>query len=172
MVSRHQTRRRLKKKHIEHHHLLLRLETAECPAQNDARELERLLAMILEDIGMKPLDSPRVYYVERPVYNEGLTGIVPIQTSHIAFHFWSNPEREILRTAAAGANCLLQFDLYTCGSLSRAQICRVLEHLSRFKPTGAELTLLNRNRGLAIERHVSWTKERGSWAAWLRKMRV
>lgn len=172
MASRRQTRRRAKQKHIEHHHLLLRLETAKCPTRNEARELERLLAMILEDIGMKPLDSPRVYYVERPIYNEGLTGIVPIQTSHIAFHFWSNPERDILRTAAGGANCLLQFDLYTCGSLSRAQISRVLEHLSQFKPTGAELTLLNRNRGLAIERHVSWDTDRGPWAAWLRKMRA
>lgn len=172
MAPRRQTRRRRKEKHIEHHHLLLRLETTECPTREDARELERLLATILAEIGMKPLDSPRVYYVERPVYNEGLTGIVPIQTSHIAFHFWSNPQREILRTAAAGANCLLQFDLYTCGSLSRAQICLVLKHLSHFKPTGAELTLLNRNRGLAIERHVAWDTGRGSWASWLQKMRA
>jgi S-adenosylmethionine/arginine decarboxylase-like enzyme len=170
MAPRRHTRR-AKRNHIEHHHLLLRMETASCPAKEGARDLERLLATIIEDIGMKALDGPRVYSVEHPIYNRGLTGIVPIQTSHIAFHFWSNPERDILRTASAGANCLLQFDLYTCGALSRAQICRVLHHLSRFKPTGAELTLLNRNRGLAIERHVAWDTGRGSWGAWLQKMR-
>ncbi len=157
--------------HIEHHHLLLRLETEACPSADQKREMELMIQMILNDIGMKTLDVPRVYYVTEPAYNEGLTGIVPIQTSHIAFHFWANPERNILKTAGAGAKCLLQFDLYTCGTLSRAQICRVLKHLGRFKPTGAELTLLNRNRGLAIERHLQWDTQQGSWAAWLRRLR-
>lgn len=132
--------------------------------------MELMIQVILDDIGMKGLDTPRVYYVREPVYNEGLTGIVPIQTSHIAFHFWANPDREILKTESQGARCLLQFDLYTCGTLSRQQICRVLKHLTRFKPTGAELTLLNRNRGLAIEKHVQWDSAHGSWAAWLRRL--
>lgn len=169
-MTRRKTRRN-SRNHVEHHHLLLRLETATCPAKEDMREFEHFLEMILTDIGMKLLDVPRVYYVSEPAYNAGLTGIVPIQTSHIAFHFWKNPDREILKTRAAGANCLLQFDLYTCGALTRAQIYKVLHHLSRFKPTGAELTLLNRNRGLAIERHVQWHTGRGSWGSWLNRMR-
>lgn len=163
--------KRVRPEHIEHHHLLLRLETGACPSADDKREMELMIQTILNDIGMKMLDVPRIYYVTEPAYNEGLTGIVPIQTSHIAFHFWANPDRDILKTAAAGAKCLLQFDLYTCGTLSRGQMYRVMKHLAQFKPTGAELTLLNRNRGLAIERHLQWDLQQGSWITWLRRLR-
>ena len=155
---------------IEHHHMLLRLETQRCPERADVRQTETLIHEIIKDIGMNQLDTPRVYYVTEPKYNEGLTGIVPIQTSHIAFHFWNSPDREIL--CCPESRCLLQFDLYTCGTLVPAQIAKVLAHLAEYKPTHAELTLLNRNTGLAIEKHVQWDSRKGpSWGAWLRRMR-
>ncbi len=150
--------------------MLLRLETQSCPKQEDIRATEHLIHTIIRDIGMKQLDTPRVYYVTEPKYNEGLTGIVPIQTSHIAFHFWNSPNRDIL--SCPESRCLLQFDLYTCGTLSRGQVAKVLTHLAQFKPTHAELTLLNRNTGLAIKKHVQWDSRRSpGWSTWLRRMR-
>jgi S-adenosylmethionine/arginine decarboxylase-like enzyme len=150
--------------------MLLRLETQRCPERDDVRQTETLIHEIIKDIGMNQLDTPRVYYVTEPKYNEGLTGIVPIQTSHIAFHFWNSPDREIL--CCPESRCLLQFDLYTCGTLVPAQIAKVLAHLAEYKPTHAELTLLNRNTGLAIEKHVQWDSRKGpGWGAWLRRMR-
>jgi S-adenosylmethionine/arginine decarboxylase-like enzyme len=157
-------------KRIEHHHMLLRLETQTCPKEEDIRKTEGLVHTIIRDIGMKQIDTPRVYYVNEPKYNEGVTAIVPIQTSHIAFHFWNTPDREIL--CCPESRCLLQFDLYTCGTLVPAQIAKVLAHLAQYRPTHAELTLLNRNTGLAIEKHVQWDSRKGpAWSTWLRRMR-
>jgi S-adenosylmethionine/arginine decarboxylase-like enzyme len=83
---------------IQHHHFLLRMEMKTCPASTDKAKAKSLIQRIVKDIHMHLLDIPRVYYVSRPIYNEGLTAIAPIQTSHIAFHFWKNPEPAILKS--------------------------------------------------------------------------
>jgi S-adenosylmethionine/arginine decarboxylase-like enzyme len=154
---------------IQHHHLLLRMEMRRCPAATDKKEVEALLLRIVKDIHMTPLDKPHMYYVKHPYYNEGLTGIVPIQTSHIAFHFWKNPEPAILK--APNSRCLLEFDLYTCGELSRADIRRVLHHLTGFQPTRADVTVLNRKWSLAIDRHQHWSEEGSeTWPAWVERI--
>jgi S-adenosylmethionine/arginine decarboxylase-like enzyme len=126
-----------------------------------------MIDQIIRDIHMKSLAKPHVYYVESPQYNEGLTGIAPIETSHIAFHFWTRPDPKILHTKAS--HCLLEFDIYTCGSLSQRNVGRVLHHLTQYKPAYADITLLNRNMGLTIERHMHWNQENSplSWAEWL-----
>ncbi len=168
MAKRKQTRKTRPKQRIEHHHLLVRMETRHCPSQNEVEVVKRKFQQIIHDIRMKPLAPPTVRYLEEPQENKGMTGIMPIETSHIAFHFWDTPEKSILTSPES--KCLLQFDLYTCGSLSHAQIARVLHHMSCYKPMAAEITLLNRNRGLAIEKHVRWNRaERGPWPAWLRR---
>jgi S-adenosylmethionine/arginine decarboxylase-like enzyme len=152
---------------IQHHHLLLRLELETCPKKEDKEKIENLIQHIIDDIQMKSLAPPRVYYVEYPKYNEGLTGIAPIETSHIAFHFWTRPDKRILHTSKS--NCLLEFDIYTCGSLTQRNIAHVLHHLTQFKPTYADITVLNRNWGLTIERHMHWDMNSNarSWANWL-----
>jgi S-adenosylmethionine/arginine decarboxylase-like enzyme len=122
---------------------------------------------IIKDIQMKPLDTPKIYYVSRPHYNEGLTAITPIQTSHIAFHFWSNPDRKILHHPES--KCLLEFDLYTCGTLTRRHIQRVLRHLTQFEPTHMNLTLLNRNLSLTIDQQVTWDKMDKGWVEWIQQ---
>ena len=98
---------------IQHHHMLLRLELQTCPgkSEKDKIKISKLIEQIIQDINMKSLAAPHVYYVEYPKYNEGLTGIAPIETSHIAFHFWSRPDQKILHTKKS--NCLLEFDIYT-----------------------------------------------------------
>jgi S-adenosylmethionine/arginine decarboxylase-like enzyme len=96
------------------------MEMETCPEYNDKHEAAKLIKNIIRDLHMRLLDKPHVYYVKVPTYNEGLTAISPIQTSHIAFHFWKNPERKILHQAES--KCLLEFDIYTCGNLTIKQI--------------------------------------------------
>jgi len=169
------TRRRGRgRKEIQHHHFLLRMETRNCPAaaDKDKEEARLLVERIVGDIDMKLLGEARVYYVESPHYNEGLTALAPIQTSHIAFHFWRNPERHILKNASS--RCLLEFDLYTCGTLNLQQIQKILHHLTRFHPTHVDATLLNRKYSLTVERKMIWDEARSGspWVKWIENLRT
>ena len=150
---------------IEHHHLLLRMETKNCPLEGDKEEAKELITHILKDIGMTLLGEPRVFYVNVPHYNEGLTALAPIQTSHIAFHFWKNPDRAILKNP--DSQCLLQFDLYTCGTLCLSKIQKILHHLTTYRPTHVNATVLNRNTSLSIETQSIWDARKSSWVDWL-----
>lgn len=145
------------------------METKTCPGPKDAAIAGALIEEIIRDIDMKPLDSARVYYVSKPAVNEGLTAILPIETSHIAFHFWAKPNPTILKSTES--RCLLEFDLYTCGSLRKHQIQKIMQHLSIFKPTRADITVLNRRWSLSIDRHTHWSADNGtSWYTWIKEM--
>jgi len=164
---RRKTRRVTKASKIQHHHLLLRCELGSCPSRQEKDKAIVLIQEIIRDINMKLLATPHVYYVSTPKYNEGLTAIAPIQTSHIAFHFWSCPDKNILHSEKA--NALLQFDVYTCGTLTIGQVKRIMHHLTQYTPYHVDLTLLNRNSGLLIERHIKWDSDDGkSWEEWLK----
>jgi S-adenosylmethionine/arginine decarboxylase-like enzyme len=142
------------------------MEMRSCPAATDKEDAVALIHNIVRDIDMELLATPHVYYVKYPRYNEGLTAIAPIKTSHIAFHFWKNPDRRILRSA--NGRCLLEFDIYTCGTLSLAKVAKVLHHLSHYRPTQVDATILNRKLSLTIDRHMRWSEDEGSsWTAWL-----
>ena len=151
--------------------MLLRMELERCPGPTDKEEARGLVERIIRDIQMKALAAPHVYYVKVPHYNEGLTAIVPIETSHIAFHFWNSPNTRILHNSKS--RCLLQFDVYTCGTLSVGQIKHVLHHLTQYGPCHVDITLLNRNWGLTIERHMKWdsAEATSSWEEWLNSQR-
>ena len=45
---------------IEHHHLLLRMETKTCPGPEDKEKAAKLITDIIHDIKMKLLGEPRV----------------------------------------------------------------------------------------------------------------
>jgi S-adenosylmethionine/arginine decarboxylase-like enzyme len=150
---------------VQHHHFLLRMETQSCPGPDDKEKAEHMIHMIINDIHMQLLDKPHVYYMKLPLFNEGLTAIAPIQTSHIAFHFWVRPDRQILHHKES--KCLLEFDIYTCGNMSMQQIHKVLHHLSVFKPTHVDATLLNRKWSLTIDKHIKWDLSQGPWTQWL-----
>jgi S-adenosylmethionine/arginine decarboxylase-like enzyme len=143
------------------------MELQSCPTELDKEKVSHMIDSIIHDIGMKSLASPHVYYMKYPRFNEGLTGIAPIETSHIAFHFWTRPDPKILHTAKS--KCLLEFDIYTCGTLTTRQVGRVLHHLTTYRPTYADITILNRNWGLTIDRHMHWSCEQNdlSWVEWL-----
>jgi len=151
---------------IQHHHFLLRMETKTCPGAEDKADAKALVKRILKDIHMNLLGDPRVFYVKVPHFNEGLTALAPIQTSHIAFHFWKNPDLTILQNPES--QCLLQFDLYTCGTLSLSQIKRILHHLTVYKPTHVNATLLNRNYDMTLERQLLWDTKQGPWGEWVK----
>ena len=168
MVNQNKTRKNKKNSHppIEHHHLLLRVETAICPLQQDKAKMEQMIHEIVGDIKMAPLGHTQVYYVDKPRFNEGLTAVQVIQTSHIAFHFWKNPEQNLLKSSKS--NCLLQMDVYTCVKLTSKQIGIILHALSRFNPTHADVTLLNRKWSLIVDKHDRWDEDaKCSWSQWI-----
>jgi S-adenosylmethionine/arginine decarboxylase-like enzyme len=66
--------------------------------------------------------------------NEGLTGVVVIETSHIAIHVWDAVEP-----------ALVQLDVYTCSTLDKDIIFAELE---QWNPTKVEYKYLDREFGL------------------------
>jgi len=108
--------RKAKREFIQHHHLLMRMELVDCPERKDIPLVKQMVKNILKALNMKSLAPPRIYYLDKPENNRGMTCIAPIKTSHIAFHFWSNPDPSIFQNVES--RCLLEFDIYTCGSMS------------------------------------------------------
>lgn len=78
------------------------------------------LENLVKDIDMKILQGPYVSYVDAPG-NRGITAVVMIETSHIAFHVWDEQEP-----------ALLQFDLYTCGCLDTQQVLDKMNEFFQF----------------------------------------
>ena len=146
------------------------METMRCPLEADKQHAKDLVETIVRDVGMKLLGEARVFYVVNPKYNEGLTAMAPIQTSHIAFHFWRNPDHKIFQNKES--KCLLEFDLYTCGSLNMKQIIKILHHLTHFTPKHVNATVLNRNHSLTIDRQLIWDAvlNETTYAQWLDKL--
>ena len=155
---------------LEHHHLLCRFETQICPSAADQESVKEKLKNVVHDISMNFLGPAHSFYITEPAWNEGLTAIAPIQTSHIAFHFWKHPEKWILHNP--NSKCLLQVDIYTCGSLTPENISRVLDEFSVYKPTHADYTLINRQMTLYIDKHRRWdNRSPKSWDQWLEEIK-
>jgi S-adenosylmethionine/arginine decarboxylase-like enzyme len=91
------------------------------------------MASLVKKIGMKICQGPITSYVDVPG-NRGLTGVVIIETSHIALHVWDECEPN-----------LMQLDVYTCGEFDPHQ---VLEELEQFNPVKVEHKYLDREHGL------------------------
>ena len=72
--------------------------------------------------------------------NRGVTGIVMIETSHIAIHIWDE-ERP----------ALVQCDVYSCADFSHVE---VVQSLAQMEPTKVDYLLLDR------EPNMKWS---GSW---------
>jgi len=106
---------------IYHKHLLVNAKISN-PVKSESQGIE-FLANLVDKIDMKIIKGPFASYVNVEG-NRGLTGIVMIETSHIAFHIWDE-----VRPG------LIQFDLYTCGQLELDKV------LSIFKETFDIVTL-------------------------------
>lgn len=116
---------------LYHKHLIIRTEVNNPPV--DPVWTTTWLAQLVQKIGMKILMGPYTTYCEIEG-NRGLTGVVIIETSHIALHSWdeANP-------------AMIQLDVYTCGPLDTALI---FEELKIFDPVKVEYKYLDREHNL------------------------
>lgn len=78
---------------------------------------------------MKILQGPITTYLDVPG-NRGVTGVVIIETSHIALHVWDESDPG-----------LLQLDVYTCSDLDPNV---VLDKIREFDPVKLEYKYLDR----------------------------
>jgi len=95
------------------------------------------LKKLVDKIDMKIIQGPYASYVNK-IGNRGLTAVVMIETSHIAFHIWDekNP-------------ALIQFDLYTCGSLKVQKVLDVF--IDTFEVDTMDWVLFDRENGFVKE---------------------
>lgn len=124
---------------IFHKHLLVNAKvTTPITSEDDA---VAFLRNLVERINMKILKGPFASYVDKKG-NRGLTAIVMIETSHIAFHIWDEEDPGTL-----------QFDLYTCGQLD---LDIVLETLHKtFNTVSMDYQVYDRAIGFVLEQQGS-----------------
>ena len=92
----------------EHKHLIIRAEVNR-PITSE-KELKRWLRKLVKKIDMKIIKGPYTAHVSKEG-NRGVTGIVMIETSHIAIHVWD----EI-------SPALVQCDVYSCANFSSNEV--------------------------------------------------
>ena len=95
------------------------------------------LKFLVDQINMKIIKGPFASYVDVPG-NRGLTAIVMIETSHIAFHIWDEADPG-----------LIQFDLYTCGSLDLDKVISTFKQY--FTVVEYDYVLFDRENGFVVE---------------------
>lgn len=129
---------------IQHKHILVNAKVNN--PMNETRQAEEFLINLVEAIDMKIIQGPFASYVDAPG-NRGLTAIVMIETSHIAFHIWDEPQP-----------ALLQFDLYTCGQLSKDKVIGAL--MDNFDIVSLDYQLFDRATGFEVEAEGSiWAED-------------
>ena len=110
-----------------HKHLIIRAEVNR-PIRSE-KEIKRWLRNLVKKIDMKIIKGPYASYVSKEG-NRGITGVVMIETSHIAIHIWDEV-----------TPALVQCDVYSCAEFSSNE---VLLELTDMEPTKVEHMLLNR----------------------------
>jgi S-adenosylmethionine/arginine decarboxylase-like enzyme len=104
---------------------------------NTEEEGINFLRNLVEKIDMKIIKGPFASYVDKDG-NKGLTGIVMIETSHIAFHIWDEVDPG-----------LIQFDLYTCGQLEFNKVINIFKET--FNVVEFDYVLFDRENGFVVE---------------------
>ena len=119
---------------VEHKHILINARVNN--SLESTEDAVSFLKDLVERVGMKILMGPHATYVDTPG-NKGVTAIVGIETSHIAFHVWDeeSPAR-------------LQFDLYTCGSLDKDVVIEAVKN--RFELVSADYRIFDREHGFLL----------------------
>jgi len=119
---------------LEHKHILINARVNN--SLENTEDAVSFLKDLVERVGMKILMGPHATYVDAPG-NRGVTAIVGIETSHIAFHVWDEvtPAR-------------LQFDLYTCGSLDKKIVIEAVKE--RFEVVSADYRIYDREQGFVL----------------------
>ena len=97
--------------------------------KREEKKLKKWLRNLVKKIDMTIIKGPYAGYVNKKG-NSGLTGVVMIETSHIAMHVWD----EI-------SPALVQCDVYSCAEFSSSE---VLMEFAVMEPTKIEHILLDR----------------------------
>ena len=118
-----------------HKHLLINAKVKN-PMNNEDMAID-FLKRLVERIDMKIIKGPFASYVDKPG-NRGLTAIVMIETSHIAFHIWDEADPG-----------LVQFDLYTCGELNLSEVLLTIRE--DFNIVSMDYNLFDREKGFVLE---------------------
>ena len=92
----------------KHKHLIIRAEVNR-PLKGE-KETKQWLRKLVKKIDMKIIKGPFAGYVTKEG-NRGITGVVMIETSHIAIHVWDE-------TTPA----LVQCDVYSCAEFSSNEV--------------------------------------------------
>lgn len=121
---------------LDHRHFLIRAFVENPPVEELV--INGWLKRAVEAIKMKIVLGPHSKYVDT-VGNEGITGIVVIETSHMACHVWS----EI-------SPAMIQLDVYSCAHFDSKT---VIEHLNEFGLISYEYMLVDRNNEFKILEH-------------------
>lgn len=118
-----------------HKHLLINARVRNpMSSENEAIDF---LTNLVDKIDMKIIKGPFASYVDKPG-NKGLTAIVMIETSHIAFHIWDEADPGHV-----------QFDLYTCGSLDLDKAIQIFREA--FDVAEMDYVLMDREHGFTVE---------------------
>jgi S-adenosylmethionine/arginine decarboxylase-like enzyme len=125
---------------IFHKHLLINARVRN-PINSEEQGID-FLTRLVERIDMKIIQGPFASYVDKPG-NRGLTAIVMIETSHIAFHIWDEEDPS-----------LVQFDLYTCGKLNLVDT--LFAFSQTFEVVTLDYQLLDRENGFVLEHSGSF----------------
>ena len=120
---------------IFHKHLLINAKVKN-PINTEKAGIE-FLTNLVNRINMKIIKGPFASYVEAEG-NKGLTAIVMIETSHIAFHIWDETDPG-----------LLQMDIYTCGKMDKFDVLNAINE--RFDIQEIEWILFDRENGFVVE---------------------
>jgi len=126
-----------------HKHLLINAKVKD-PMASEQEAID-FLSTLVDRIDMKIIKGPFASYVDKPG-NKGLTAIVMIETSHIAFHIWDETDPGHV-----------QFDLYTCGELDLVKVLLIFGQY--FRVTAMDYVLFDREHGFFVESEGSFPKE-------------
>ncbi len=92
----------------KHKHLIIRAEVNR-PITSE-KEIKKWLRKLVNKIDMKIIKGPYAGYVTKEG-NRGITGVVMIETSHIAIHIWDEE-----------SPALVQCDVYSCAEFSMNEV--------------------------------------------------
>ena len=120
---------------IYHKHLLVNAKVKN-PINSEQQGID-FLTNLVNQIDMKIIKGPFASYVDKEG-NKGLTAVVMIETSHIAFHIWDEVDP-----------ALVQFDLYTCGKLDLEKVLKIFKET--FAIESLEFILFDRENGFVEE---------------------
>jgi S-adenosylmethionine/arginine decarboxylase-like enzyme len=123
---------------LDHKHLIINATARKPPT--DPQATVDFLRDLVEKIGMKIKIGPFADYCEADG-NNGITGAVCIETSHISIHAWDKADPPYLR-----------LDVYSCATFDTDT---VLKFMQIFEPTEMDYVLLDRNEKIKVQESSS-----------------